>query len=47
MYAFNFFISSKEFLKLTPTLLIIGVLVYFSRRFSGAGARGQGVSVTV
>lgn len=32
----------KEFLKLTPTLLIIGVLVYFSRRFSGAGARGQG-----
>lgn len=30
----------KEFLKLTPTLLIIGVLIYFSRRLSGAGAKG-------
>lgn len=33
----------KEFLKLTPTLLIIGVLIYFSRRLAGgAGGKGQG-----
>jgi len=31
----------KEFLKLTPTLLIIGALIYFSRRLS-SGSRGQG-----
>ncbi|KXJ24312.1 AFG3-like protein 2 [Exaiptasia diaphana] len=31
----------KELIKLTPTLLIIGALVYFSRRLS-AGSKGQG-----
>lgn len=31
----------KEFLKLTPTLLIIGSVLYFSRRLS-SGAKGQG-----
>jgi len=31
----------KEFLKLTPTILIIGAILYFSRRLS-TGARGQG-----
>lgn len=31
----------KEVIKLTPTLLIIGCIVYFSRRLS-SGARGQG-----
>ena len=34
----------KEFLKLTPTILIIGAILYFSRRLS-AGAKGQGVSI--
>ncbi|EDO40553.1 predicted protein [Nematostella vectensis] len=33
----------KEVIKLTPTLLIIGALIYFSRRLS-AGTKGQGVS---
>lgn len=33
---------AKELLKLAPTLLIIGVLIYFSRRLSGTGSKGQG-----
>ena len=32
----------KELLKLSPTLLILGALIYFSRRLS-AGASGKGV----
>ena len=42
-FDFCVIIHRKEFIKLTPTLLIIGALVYFSRRLS-TGARGQGVS---
>ena len=38
------FLSRKEFLKLTPTLLIIGSVLYFSRRLS-SGAKGQGVRI--
>ena len=33
----------RELLKLTPTLLILGTILYFSRRMSG-GASGRGVS---
>lgn len=33
----------RELLKLTPTLLILGTIIFFSRRMSG-GASGRGVS---
>ena len=32
----------RELLRLTPTLLILGTILYFSRRMSG-GASGRGV----
>ena len=37
-------LSSKELLKLTPTLLILGALFYFSRRMTMGGSSGRGVS---
>ena len=33
----------RELLKLTPTLLILGTIIFFSRRMSG-GVSGSGVS---
>jgi len=34
----------KELIKSTPTLLIIGAVIYLTRKLT-SGARGQGVSV--